>query len=51
MYSSFQNYRVHLKNQEVDLLQFFSTCKNAFLKFERHIFLYRLDKFDNLKRR
>jgi hypothetical protein len=26
----------------------FSTCKDAFLKFERHIF-YRLGKFDNIK--
>jgi hypothetical protein len=28
----------------------FSTCKDAFLKFERHIF-YRLGKFDNIKSR
>jgi hypothetical protein len=29
----------------------FSTCKDAFLKFERHIFYIELGKFDNIKRR
>jgi hypothetical protein len=29
-YSSFQNYRVHLKNQEADLLQFFPHVKMPF---------------------